>query len=170
MSSPLEDDWRRARVIRVSSDIAAESYDLWAVEQKAENTNVKPVVYKYRLRVYKVYNNSTQPLYTTNITLPDRIDVPSPGDMYSIGSRFYLAYDGVGNVFMSDSVNSAIHLLSVDGTYVRQLVALHEYSFGEPSPLSVSVSVDCNSNVIYIGLCNGTIVMLTLIYNDQNIA
>jgi hypothetical protein len=160
------------RVIRVLGDPAAESYDLWAVERKIFDPTVVQDTYEYRLRVYKVYTNSTQPSYT-DVTLPIQIiAVHSVSPMDPTGSRLSsklsLAYDGVGNVFMSDTVDKVIHLLSVNGTYERQLVlALHEYTFGETSPLSVSV--DCNSNVVHVGFCHGKIVKLSLTYDSQDI-
>ena len=97
--------WQTVKVINEQSD------DFWTLEEDDNNC---------RLRIYNVNRSPCDgPSAWKDVNLPKINDKNI--DLFN--SK--LAYDGNGNIFLNDYDNKAIHVLSINGQYHRQLVTSH---------------------------------------------
>ncbi len=74
-------------------------------------------------------------------------DVTLPIDKTIDVRRTRLAYDGYGNIFLTDSRNNAVHILSVGGRYERELLSSIDLSWLSPHALVV----DKEQEIVYLG-------------------
>jgi hypothetical protein len=132
------DDWACGQAIIVSTD--SETDVLWAI--------VRPA---WGLRVYTV--DKRQPA-GNNVTWQN-VTVPSHMTFDSRLSE--LAYDGHSNIFVTDYNNRAVHVWSVSGQYVCQLVSPQQLSFRP-----YHVAVDTQRHVMYVGQNNGKVGVIEL--------
>ena len=141
------DGWQCWQVIRVSRDRHTD--DWWTLEYKDMDT---------RLRVYTTGDRGQTGGHVTwrDVTVPSQAHITG-------NSR--LAYDGHTNIFLNDSYNRAIHVLStVSGQYDRQLVSpSHFTSYNRPECVAVDSQRDGHVTM-YVGQWYGLVSVFRLSY------
>ena len=125
------DEWHCWQVIKVKNDEKNDVF--WTLERRGD---------KRRLRVY--IRNSDKDFTEKNISLTT-ID----GKHINL-SKSSLAYDGNRKIFLSERDNKAVHVLSVDGHYKRQLLSSHDIK-NEPWRLAVY------GESLYVGQYDGVV-------------
>jgi hypothetical protein len=129
-------------VIKVSADNNTDV--LWTAVRSATN---------WRLRVYKVDKRRAVGDNVTwhDVTLPSHVTV----DL----SNSTLAYDGHTSIFATNFNNRAMHVWSVSGQYVCQLVSPQQL-VSKPW----RVAVDAQRHVMYVGLRMDSVGVFELTY------
>jgi hypothetical protein len=141
--------WRCAHAIQVSTDSHTNVF--WSAEYLTSARGRR-----YRLRVCTVDKWQTNNNVTwRDVTLPSHVAV----DLQYAN----LAYDGHTNMFVTDCVNKAVHVLSVSdsGQYERQLLVLKLTN--EPQRVVVDSQ---RGHVMYVGQTNGTVGVCELTYES----
>ena len=101
------------QVIKVTT---ANNPDFWVVETNKHNN--------YYIRAYSVDGR----YFDGNVTWRD-ISVPMIKGKYIDLSKSIRSYDGNMKIFLSDSDNKAIHVLSVNDQCHHQLISLYEIKY-----------------------------------------
>ncbi len=92
------DDWHIIQIIKVSTETHTDVF--WALEQKN---------FDFHMRVYTVSKERT----SGSLTCQSWCELNLPTDTFVSLSNCRLAYDGKTSVYMTDSVNRAVHVWSV---------------------------------------------------------
>ena len=142
--------WHCWQVIKVSTDY---SDDFWTLEA-SDNKN-------YHLRVYRRYTDGKMTWRDIDMTWRD-IDVPITDGKHIDLSGSRLSYDGNMNIFLNESNNNAVHLLSMNGQYYCQLLSPHHL---ENKPYSLAV--DNVRQLLYVGQEKGLVKVFKLTYGDN---
>jgi hypothetical protein len=138
----VSDDCKCWQVVKVSTDNNTDI--LWAVEYPFRD---------WRLSVYTVDKRRAVGDRVTrrNVTVPSHVTVDF--------SNSRLAYDDHKSIFVTERGKKAVHVWSVSGQYVYQLVS--------PQQLILSpwrVAVDTQRHVMYVGHEKGTVSVYNLTY------
>jgi hypothetical protein len=141
-------DWKCVQVIKVSSEINMNTF--WTVETFYEDDN------NWRLRMYTVdKRQDSNNVIWRDITLPSHVD---------IDLRYAkLAYDGHTNIFVTDTGNKVVHVWSVSGQYVCNLLSSQQFAKNDTKPIRVAVDTRGN-HTIYVGQTKGIVGMFELEY------
>jgi hypothetical protein len=109
------DGWLFNQALKVTPYNIVSNYTIWAVETNYTN---------WRLSIY-----TPGKLTWTDVVLPNsQVKVDN--------SR--MAFDGRTNIYMTDYYNRAVHVWSVDGRYVRQLLSAQDFTHDEPRTVAVN--------------------------------
>jgi hypothetical protein len=104
----IADGWQCVQVIKVSIDSSTQVF--WSIERLSANFN------KWRLQVYTVEQQRLgNDVKWRDVTLPSHVTV----DLWD--SK--LSYDGHTSMFVTKLIDRAVHVWSVGGQYVCQLVS-----------------------------------------------
>jgi hypothetical protein len=111
-----------------------------------------------RLREYQLSNNAgtNSPSRVSHVTWRDISTSPSPGVDLDLHYA-HLAYDGAGNVFLSDFNSSTVHVFSTSGHHERQLLSVRD---GLDGPRSLAV--DRSQKLLCVGQRKGEVKVFTL--------
>jgi hypothetical protein len=144
----VADDWECSQVIKVSSESDTDTF--WTLETLNEDDDC------WRMRMYtvdkrRVSNNVTW----RDISLPNHVTV----DL----SYAKLAYDGHTNIFVTSSSNYVVHVWSVSGQYVRQLLSSQQFAKNDTRPQRLAVDPRGN-HIIYVGQTKGIVGVFELEY------
>jgi hypothetical protein len=166
-----EDKWFCIQVIQVSSDMHVDT--LWTIEQTVIQQRPRPSqLSKWFMRRLRVYTLDKQSLIDSRLSLLNATTLSLPSsvsiDTVTIKNpegRPMLAYDHRGNVFLSDTQDEGIdvHLLSLNGQYQEKVLK----GFDVFAKQIHSLAMDIERSVMYVGLCGGTVGVLTLTYEDE---
>ena len=145
------DGWLSRQVVKVNTDHGEE---FWVLERG--NIFSKNV----HLRVYgevdkrKTLRGSSVPLKDNNLNTPDgrRINL--------VDSK--LLYDGYNSIFLSECYNKAVHLFSVNGHYLCQLLSSCHI---KNQPYRLAMDKECQQ--LYVGQKGGVVDVFKLIYGDN---
>ena len=138
------DGWHCWQVIKVTTE---QSDDFWTLEWSGN--------YRH-LRVYSVDGGR----YDDKVTWRD-ISVPTTDGKHTDLFNSRQSYDGNMNIFLSDYINKAVHVLSVNGQYHCQLLLSHHFK-SKPCRLAV----DKERQLLYVGQNNGVLGVFKLKYGD----
>ncbi len=72
-----------------------------------------------------------------------------------------LAHDGKASILLAEKQTSAVHLLAVNGTYIRQLLYASNFT-KNTKPLMVAV--DDKNNLMYVAQTRGIVRVFTMTY------
>ena len=139
------DGWHCRQVIKVTTD---HSDDFWTLE-RSDNLN-------YRLRVYSLNRRRSD----GNVTWRD-INVTTADGKHIRLSYSRLSYDGNMNIFLSDYLNKAVHVLSVNGQYHCQLLSSHHIK-----NIPYRLAVDKERQLLYVGQDKSVVEAFKLTYGD----
>jgi hypothetical protein len=161
----MEDKWFCIQVIQVSDDLYSDT--LFTLEHavgqfpRSRFSVLAKVLFKRRLRKYTINRQSSRPTNFTSSTLilPDHVRL---GDDPKF--RPTLACDDSGNVFLVDAgAYGVLHLLSYAGQFKMTLFSGLKLF----SNAIHNLALDSQYNKMYVGLCQGTVGILTLTYEDN---
>ena len=139
------DGWHCYHVIKVTTN---HSDDFWTLEE-SDNNN-------WHLRVYSVDRKGSD----GNVTWRD-INVPTTDGKHINLSGSRLSYDGNMNIFLNDYDNKAVHVLSVNGQYHRQLLSSYHIK-NHPCMLAV----DKERQLLYVGQAEAVVGVFELTYGE----
>ena len=135
-------DGRHCRqVIKVTTD---HSDDFWTIEKSGNN---------YYLRVYSVDRKRSD----GKVTWKD-INAPTNGKHVRLISLYRLFHDGSAYIFLSNMFNKSVHVLSVNGQYLRHIV----YCKYEPT----SLTLDVTRQLLYVGQLRSVVEVFKLTFGD----
>ena len=123
------DGWNCWQVIKVTNN---HSDDFWALEKKGYNCH---------LRVYNVDRR----LSDGNVTWRD-INVPTTDGKHIDLLDSRLLHDGNMNIFLNDWENKAVHVFSVNGQYLSQLLSSQHIKYNP-----YRLAVDRERQLLYVG-------------------
>ena len=136
-------EWQCTQVIKVTTDHID---DFWTVEESSSS---------YHLRVYSMNRKRSD----GNVTWKD-INFPTiDGKGINLSWHSKLFHDGGSHIFLSDKYNKAVHVLSVNGQYLRQIV----YCMNEPT----SLTLDMTHQLLYVGQLESVVEVFKLTYGDR---
>ena len=138
--------WSCWQVIKVTTD---HKDDFWVLGYRSDDN--------HQLRVYSVDNRRSD----GNVTWK-HINVPTTDDKYIRLLHSRLSYDGNMNIFLSDRHNAAVHVLSVNGQYHRQLLSSHHFQ-SEP----IRLAIDKQLKLLYVGQWNNEVGVFKLMYGNE---
>jgi hypothetical protein len=101
-----ERGWRFGQALKVTPNNVLSNYTIWAIETDYTD---------YRLSIYTPDKQTW-----TDVVLPN-------AQVKLFNSR--MVFDGHTNIYMSDWHNKAVHVWSVNGQYVRQLVSPQDLNY-----------------------------------------
>ena len=79
------------------------------------------------------------------------------GEEIYLDNESNLSYDGNINIFLIDSFNKAIHVLSVNEQYQCRLLSLHHINYEQ-----LIMAVDKERSLLYLGRWNGIVEVFKL--------
>ena len=139
------DGWHCEQVIKVTTDHS----DDFLTREESDNNN-------HHLRVYSVDRRRSD----GNVTWRD-INVPTTDGKHINLSNSRLSYDGNMNIFLSDSDNEAVHVLSVNGQYNCELLSSQHFK-----NLLCRLAVDKERQLLYVGQRESVVGVFKLTYGD----
>jgi hypothetical protein len=99
-------NWQFTQALKVAPSSVLSNYTVWVIENNFPN---------WRLSIYT----------PDKCTWKDVV-IPNANVKLNFGK---MTFDGHTKIYMTDWSNNAVHVWSVDGKYVRQLISLNSYSF-----------------------------------------
>ena len=140
------DGWHCWQVIKVITD---HSDDFWTLERSYSGN--------YHLRVYCVDRRRSD----GNVTWRDINVITTDGEHIDLSDSSSLSYDGNMNIFLSDDLNEAVHVLSVNGQYHCQLLSSHHFK-----NIPWRLAVDKERQLLYVGQWESVVGVFELTYGD----
>jgi hypothetical protein len=114
--SERDNTWRGHQAIKVTPNNVLSSYTVWAIEADYKND--------WRLSIYTSDKRSW-----TDVALPNtQVQV----------NKSRMTFDGHTNIYMTDWVNRAVHVWSVNGQYVRQLLSRQDLKYSPINGIAVN--------------------------------
>lgn len=152
----LDSGWKTLHIAKVPRYIGrgdccndTDNKLLWSIEQAKQGQETV-----HRLSIYAL-NSSNVADFRCDVTLPTGVKV-NP-------SAVSLTYAGGCNIWLTDRLSKAVHLLKINGTYKQQLLSADNFPDTEP----YIAAIDVTNNLLYVGQTKGMIGVFE-ITDEQN--